>query len=83
MPHGKPSGIRCVQLTPVNRCRLYGQPERPKVCIRLRPDEDMCGCTPEHALAWLFALEDATRPVESNEDFSNLVERSAQAKDAT
>jgi hypothetical protein len=62
MPHGKPSGVRCVQLTPDNRCRLYGRPERPEVCVRLRPSEEMCGKTAEEALAWLFALEDATRP---------------------
>lgn len=64
MPQGKPSGVRCVQLTPDNRCRLYGQPERPAVCVRLRPDKEMCGETAEQALAWLFALEEATRPVE-------------------
>ena len=62
MPHGKPSGVRCVQLTPDNRCRLYGRLERPVVCVRLRPDEEMCGETAEQALAWLFALEEATRP---------------------
>jgi len=64
MPHGKPSGVRCVQLTADNRCCLYGQPERPVVCVRLRPDEEMCGESAEYALAWLFALEEATRPVE-------------------
>lgn len=62
MPQGKPSGVRCVQLTSDNRCRLYGRPERPAVCVRLRPDKEMCGETTEHAIAWLFALEDATRP---------------------
>lgn len=46
----------------LNRCRLYGRPERPAVCVWLRPDEEMCGETAEQALAWLFALEEATRP---------------------
>jgi len=64
MPHGKPAGVRCVQLTPDNRCRLYGQPERPEVCVRLRPSEEMCGQSAEEALARLAALERATQPDE-------------------
>lgn len=62
MPEGKPAGVSCVQLTPDNRCRIYGQPERPEVCVRLRPNAEMCGETMEHALAYLSALEEATRP---------------------
>ncbi len=62
MPNGKPAGVRCVQLTPDNRCRLFGRPDRPPVCIRLRPDEEMCGQNAEEALVWLHALEIATRP---------------------
>jgi hypothetical protein len=62
MPEGKPVGVRCVQLTPDNRCRLYGQPERPAVCVQLRPDAEMCGSTAAEALAWLEELERATRP---------------------
>lgn len=63
MPEGKPAGVRCVQLTADNRCRLYGQAGRPAVCERLRPSAEMCGETREHALAYLAALEAATRPV--------------------
>lgn len=63
MPAGKPAGIRCVQLTEDHRCRLYGQPDRPAVCARLRPSEEMCGETREHALTWLAELERATSPV--------------------
>jgi len=62
MPEGKPAGVRCVQLTPDNRCLIYGRPERPEVCVRLRPNREMCGETVEHALAYLAALEEATRP---------------------
>lgn len=62
MLDGKPSGVRCVQLTPDNRCMLFGQPERPSVCVKLRPDEEMCGQSADEALAWLYALEEATRP---------------------
>ena len=62
MPNGKPAGARCIQLTPDNRCMLFGKPERPKVCVRLRPTEEMCGNTAEEAYAYLAALEEATRP---------------------
>jgi hypothetical protein len=60
MPEGKPAGVRCVQLTPDNRCLLFGRPERPEVCSRLRPDQEMCGTSASEALAWLAALEHAT-----------------------
>ncbi|MCA9940298.1 MAG: YkgJ family cysteine cluster protein [Anaerolineales bacterium] len=62
MPAGKPRGVRCVQLTPDNRCRLFGLPERPAVCARFRPHEEMCGASAAEALAWLSALEEATGP---------------------
>jgi hypothetical protein len=62
MPDGKPAGVRCVQLTDDNRCLLFGQPDRPEVCMRLRPMPEMCGETPEQALAHLYALERATAP---------------------
>ena len=62
LPHGKPANARCVQLSPDNRCRLFGMPERPAVCVRLRPSEEMCGRTSEEALARLSELELATRP---------------------
>lgn len=63
MPDGKPAGVRCIQLTVDNRCALFGRPERPAVCSRLRPEPAMCGATHEHALAWLSALERATAPI--------------------
>jgi hypothetical protein len=62
MPQGKSAGVRCVQLTPDNRCRLFGRPERPEVCVRLRPEVEMCGQTAEQALFWLSELERLTRP---------------------
>lgn len=60
MPHGKPAGVRCVQLDAANRCKLFGRPERPAVCASLRPERTMCGERREHALAWLSDLESAT-----------------------
>jgi len=61
MPNGKPAGVRCVQLTDDNRCAIFGHPERPAVCSALRPDLAMCGTHREHAMAFLEALELATR----------------------
>ena len=62
MPHGKPAGVRCIQLDAAGRCLIFGQPERPAVCSGLQPDADMCGETREQALHFLTALEAATRP---------------------
>lgn len=62
MPHGKPAGIPCVQLLPDHRCALFGRPERPVVCVSLRPMDTMCGADRDAALAYLGALELATRP---------------------
>lgn len=63
MPDGKPAGVRCVQLTDDNRCKLYGHPDRPQVCIRLRPNEEMCGQNADEALAYLIELERLTSPI--------------------
>jgi hypothetical protein len=60
MPAGKPAGVRCVQLTADNRCALFGRPERPRVCQRLRPTVSMCGESTAEAMAILTALEQAT-----------------------
>ncbi len=75
MPRGKPAGVRCVQLTPDNRCRLYGQPERPEICVRLRPNEEMCGQSAEEALAWLAALERATQPDKVSQTVDHVTAR--------
>lgn len=62
MPQGKPAGVPCVQLDQAGRCRLFGRPERPAVCVALRPEPLMCGADREQALAYLTALERATAP---------------------
>ena len=62
MPSGKPAGVRCVQLTDDNLCRLFNTSDRPEVCTRLRPTREMCGDTREHALVYLEWLESATKP---------------------
>jgi len=61
MPHGKPAGVRCVQLLPDYRCALFGKPERPAFCTSLRPTEEMCGANRDDALDYLKDLEVLTR----------------------
>lgn len=60
MPEGKPAGVRCVQLLEDLRCALYGKPERPEICNRLRPMEEMCGASAAEAMAYLALLEELT-----------------------
>ena len=62
MPNGKPAGIRCVQLTEDNVCKLFNKPERPAVCSSLQANLTMCGQTNEHAFAFLANLECMTNP---------------------
>lgn len=60
MPGGKPAGVRCVQLDDTNRCRLFGLPERPAVCLGFQPDPVVCGRDNAEALRLITALERAT-----------------------
>lgn len=62
MPNGKPAGVRCVQLTLDNKCKLFGKPERPHVCIGLKPSYEMCGESFDAAHSFLTFLEKATKP---------------------
>ena len=61
MPRGKPAGVRCPHLTHDYRCALYGKPERPEICIRLRPSEEMCGHSAREAFVRLARMERATK----------------------
>jgi Fe-S-cluster containining protein len=63
MPNGKPAGVRCIQLDNANRCKLFGRPDRPAVCARLRPSPSMCGQSRDAALAVLNELEAASAPL--------------------
>lgn len=62
MPGGKPAGIRCVQLTDSNACKLFGRPERPAVCVSLQASIAMCGNTNEEAMRILSEMERLTAP---------------------
>ncbi|ANF57716.1 YkgJ family cysteine cluster protein [Halotalea alkalilenta] len=60
MPLGKPAGVRCVQLDEDNRCRLFGQPSRPKVCLDFSFDREICASDAATALVRLSWLESST-----------------------
>ncbi|MCX4024904.1 YkgJ family cysteine cluster protein [Endozoicomonas sp. SM1973] len=60
MPDGKLAGERCVQLNEHNLCRLFGQPERPTVCLQFTADTAVCGETTQQALVNLMELEVVT-----------------------
>ncbi len=62
MPKGKPAGVRCVQLDEQNGCKLFGRPERPRVCSQFVPSLENCGENAAEALRLLTDLEIATRP---------------------
>ena len=53
MPEGKAAGVPCIQLDEQRRCKLYGSPERPQVCVDYGADESMCGESREQAMRWL------------------------------
>ncbi len=62
MPEGKPAGVRCIQLTDNNKCKLFGNKERPEVCKNLMASVEMCGDDDKHARDFLTLLEHLTRP---------------------
>lgn len=61
MPEGKPAGIKCIQLAGDFSCRLFGKPDRPKVCSGLKPSREMCGNSREEAMRYLDMLEELTK----------------------
>lgn len=60
MPNGKPAGVRCIQLSDQNLCKIFGQPERPAVCHQFKADRDICGSTNQYAIKVLTELEALT-----------------------
>lgn len=58
MPNGKPGGIRCVQLSDKGLCKIFGKPERPKICGEFQAERAICGNTTEEALRNISFLED-------------------------
>lgn len=62
MEDGKPAGVRCIQLSEDNRCRIFGSDLRPAVCSSLRPNGEMCGSSAVAAMQYLTVLERLTNP---------------------
>jgi uncharacterized protein len=61
-PAGKLAGARCPHLTEDIRCALFGRPERPRVCVELRPQPEMCGGSAAEAMETIARWELLTRP---------------------
>lgn len=61
MPHGKPAGVRCVQLDEQNLCRLFGLPDRPTVCSSFQAEACICGDNAEQAVKIITEWELLTR----------------------
>lgn len=59
MPNGKPAGERCIQLDHNNLCKIFNQPERPKVCSEFTAEVDFCGDSAAQALYIISSIENA------------------------
>jgi len=57
MPEGKPAGVRCIHLLEDNRCALFGDPSRPRVCVDYKAEPEFCGNNRDEALRILELLE--------------------------
>lgn len=64
MPAGKPAGVPCIHLDEQRRCRLFGDPRRPDVCVNFAAELSVCGTTGGEAERRLRWLEDATSQTE-------------------
>jgi hypothetical protein len=53
---GKPAGVRCIHLLDDNRCALFNDPSRPKVCSDYKAEEAFCGKDRDDALKILYSL---------------------------
>ncbi|WP_159084313.1 YkgJ family cysteine cluster protein [Dongshaea marina] len=60
LPDGKPAGEPCLHLDQKLGCRLFGQPERPRVCSEFTPSAENCGVCREEALERLSLWEKLT-----------------------
>ena len=57
MEFGKPSNVRCIQLSEDNLCKIFDSPERPNVCWNFKFDPIICGKSREEAMEIMQRLE--------------------------
>ena len=62
----KAAGEPCIHLSPDFRCRIFGHPDRPKVCSSLQPSPEMCGENRDEAMEYLSNLETLTQPAQES-----------------
>ncbi len=60
MPHGKPAGVRCLNLDENHFCKVWNTPQYPPVCRGFRAEPLACGSTREEALVLLTIMERET-----------------------
>ena len=63
MKGGKPAGVRCIHLDDDMKCKLFGKPERPKVCSQFEPTKEYCGDNAEEAVFNIQWIEKQTSPL--------------------
>jgi uncharacterized protein len=62
MPEGKPSGIRCINLTDDYRCAIHESENYPDVCRKFSASREFCGRNREEALKNINMFEELTKP---------------------
>ena len=61
MEQGKKAGERCIQLDENNLCKLFENPQRPKVCLDFKACERICADNNEAEFITLTELEISTQ----------------------
>lgn len=62
MPHGKPAGTRCVNLTDEGLCGIFLSPDRPRVCGSFQASTETCGGNAQEAFDLITMWETLTAP---------------------
>ncbi len=63
MPNGKPAGVMCVHLDPVQMtCAIWGSEHYPMTCRNFQAERSVCGDNREEAIAIINILEQDTGP---------------------
>ncbi|MDP5070421.1 MAG: YkgJ family cysteine cluster protein [Congregibacter sp.] len=61
MPEGKPAGVVCVNLSPLDfSCGIWGTASYPQVCRQFQARPDSCGSSRSEAIKLISLMETAT-----------------------